>query len=265
MVRQLSGPSRLADLFHEAGIVSLLYVAWRLVGQLSVIDPEGAFRRAQTVWDIERWLRLPDEAQWQAMILDHEWLVRVANFYYGGAHVPGMGIFLIWMFMARANHLRYWRNVLAASTILSVLIQLFPVAPPRFIPAFNLVDTPELYGQSVYPSIDLAVIEQAIATNDTDLLSRLSGQLQAMPSIHVVWAVLIAAAAWQLAGWWGRLVGVAHAAATVWVVTVTGNHYLLDGIVGAVVLAAVIWVARLRPKGLQVVPEGERQLASESR
>lgn len=244
VVGRLSGPSRLADLFREAGVLAMLYVAWRFVGRLSVIHPEGAFDRAQTVWDVERWMRLPDEAVWQAAILDHEWLVRLANLYYGGAHVPGMGVFLVWMFVARPQQLPFWRNVLAASTIASVLIQLFPVAPPRFIPAFGLIDTPELYGQSVYPRIDLARIEQALVVGDAEILRRLSGQLQAMPSIHVVWAVLVAVAAWELSGWWGRSLGTAHALATVWVVTVTGNHYWLDGIVGSVVLAVVIVVFR---------------------
>lgn len=245
VIRRLDGPARLADLFRESGVLSGLYVAWRLVGQLSVIRPAGAFERARKVWELERWMHLPNEAAWQAMILDHEWLVRLVNVYYGGAHVPGMGLFLGWTFFARPKQLPFWRNSLAISTILCVLVQLFPVAPPRFIGDFEVVDTPQQLGQSVYPFIDLARLERALEAGDTDLLQRLSGQLQAMPSIHVVWAALIAVALWSMTGWFGRSVGVFHAVATMWVVAVTGNHYWLDGIVGVVILVAVIGVLRL--------------------
>lgn len=213
---------------RETAVLAGLYTLWRFVGRLSVIRPERAFVRAQDLWDLERWMLIPNEQTWQAMILDHEPVVKAANLYYAGAHVPLMGVFLVWLFFTRQRVYRPWRNALASSTILCVLVQLFPVAPPRLMPEFGLVDTPHLFGQSVYPAAGAS----------------LSGQLQAMPSIHVGWAALIAWATWSVGRRWVRVAGMAHGLLTAWVVVVTGNHYWLDGAVAVAILAGCIWVAR---------------------
>lgn len=214
---------------RETAVLAGLYTLWRFAGRLSVIQPERAFERADQLWDLQRVLHIPNEQTWQEMILGHDWLVQAANLYYGGAHVPGMGVFLVWLFFRQQQHYRPWRNALAASTILCVLVQLFPVAPPRLMPEFGLVDTPHLFGQSVYPAAGAS----------------LSGQLQAMPSIHVGWAVLIGWATLSVGKGWVRWVGVLHAALTAWVVVVTGNHYWLDGVVAAIILAVCLFIARV--------------------
>ncbi|NNE75282.1 MAG: phosphatase PAP2 family protein [Acidimicrobiales bacterium] len=211
----------------EATIVALLYTLWQLAGRLSVINIEGAYDRADQLWDLERALFLPDEAAVQGWLLPHELWVQASNIYYAGAHVPGMGIFLVWMFFRHRDRYRPWRNVLAALTGACLLIQLVPVAPPRFIDRFGIVDTGIEYGQSVYASFG----------------STAAGQLQAMPSIHVAWAMLIALALWPLGGW-ARWMGVAHAVLTNYVVVVTGNHYWLDGVVAAVLLVGLVPIER---------------------
>lgn len=209
---------------REASIVAVLYALWQLAGRLSVVHLEGAYSRARWLWDLERAMYLPDEAAWQAWLLPHEFWVQAANIYYGGAHVPGMGIFLVWMFFRHRDLYPRWRNRLAALTAVCLLIQLLPLAPPRFLDELKIVDTGIKYGQSVYSSFGNTV----------------AGQLQAMPSLHVGWAVLIAMAAWTATSHWGRWVAVAHAALTTYVVVVTGNHYWLDGIVAALLLMMII-------------------------
>ena len=61
-------------------------------------------------------------------------------------------------------------------TGLSLLVQLIPVAPPRMLPADQMVDTAVMYGQSVYGSV----------------AGFRADQLSAMPSVHIGWALLVA-------------------------------------------------------------------------
>jgi len=239
LVVRLSAP-RLHSVLRETAVLSLLYTAWRIAGRVSVIHPEGAYERADWLWDLERTLRLPSEAVWQEMILGSSWLVKAANIYYAGAHVPLMGVFLVWLFFRHRERYAPWRNTLAASTLACVAVQLLPLAPPRLMPEFGLVDTPHLYGQSVYQSAGAS----------------LSGQLQAMPSIHVGWAALIGWSMLSVERRWVRWLGLVHALLTMWVVVVTGNHYWLDGVV-AIAILVVIGMALGAHRGSEARPGPE--------
>ena len=77
-----------------------------------------------------------------------------------------------------------------------------------------------------------------------------AGQLSAMPSMHVAWATAIGLTIFLVARSRWRWIGPAHVAGTVFAVTVTGYHWLADGIVGGgvvVVLAvALAWWERRR-------------------
>lgn len=209
---------------REASRVALLYTLWQVAGRLSVSGIERANDRGLWVWNLERTLRLPSERAFQELIVPHDWLAQAANVYYAVAHVPGMGLFLVWLFFRHRAEYPGWRNVLVGITFVSLLIQLIPVAPPRLIPSIGMLDTGVAYGQSVY----------AIGG------STVAGQLQAMPSLHVGWAALIAIATWRLSTGWARRLGAAHLAATITVVTVTANHYWLDGLVCIALLVPMV-------------------------
>ncbi|MEE9414528.1 MAG: phosphatase PAP2 family protein [Acidimicrobiales bacterium] len=213
-----------ASFAREAAVVLVLYAIWIIAGRLSVYDVEGANGRAELLWDWQRTLLLPNEAALQKAVLPHSWLVQANNIYYAVMHVPVMVGTLIWIWIRHREHYSGLRNVLAGTTAASLLIQLIAVAPPRFVESFGVIDTPELYGQSVYSALGY----------------RTAGQLQAMPSIHVGWAILVGWYGWRASrsGW--RWLAIAHAVATMLVVVVTGNHYWLDGIVaGAIIVIAI--------------------------
>ena len=65
-----------------------------------------------------------------------------------------------------------------AFTGVSLLIGFLPVAPPRLIPSLGMVDLAGRYHQSVYGS----------------LRSGITDQLSSVPSVHIGWAVIVAAA-----------------------------------------------------------------------
>lgn len=224
---------------REAAVVSVLYSLWQLAGRLSLLGIDNALDRGAWLWDLERTLRLPNELDLQNALIPHSFWTQVANIYYAGAHVPAMGIFLVWLFARHRHEYPAWRNTLALVTGVCLLVQLVPVAPPRLTDETGMIDTGVAYGQSVY-----GVLGRGIA-----------GQLQAMPSIHVAWAALIGWAVWTVSTSRWRWTGPAHFAITFVVVAVTGNHYWLDGIVAMLLLVVArgvgVWLDnaldRVRP------------------
>lgn len=219
---------RIAQWTNEASIVAVLYSLWQFAGRLSVIGIERAIERGEELWEFERSIWLPSELTMQNWMVPHSLTTQAANIYYAGAHVPGMGIFLVWLFARHRAHYPPWRNALALVTGMCLLIQLVPVAPPRLTEATGMIDTGLEYGQSVYGTLGFGI----------------AGQLQAMPSIHVAWAALIGWSAYVVSDSRWRWIGPGHFALTFLVVALTGNHYWLDGVVAMALLAPAYWIGR---------------------
>ena len=213
-------------LANEAAIISVLYSLWQLAGRLSLLGIDDALRRGAQIWEFERALFLPNELTLQNWMLPSSFWTQFANLYYAIAHVPAMGIFLLWLFLRHRESYSTWRNALALLTAVSLLIQLVPVAPPRLTDETGMIDTGLAYGQSVYGALGRGI----------------EGQLQAMPSIHVGWAAVIGWGTWEASTSRWRWVGPIHFAITFVVVALTGNHYWLDGIVAMVLLVGARWV-----------------------
>jgi hypothetical protein len=226
----------------ETAIVCALFALWQLANQATHTHIDGGLANGRWVWHAERVLHVPDELWMQKLILDHSFLVRASNYYYATAHLTGMVVFLVWLWLRHRDRYPAWRNTVAIFTGISLLIEMIPVAPPRLIGGTGMIDTALAYGQSVYAFVG------------TDI----ADQYAAMPSIHVGWAVLIAIACYSVSTSRWRYLGAAHGVLTCFVVVATANHYWLDG-VGAGVVLAVAWVgqrglatatARWRPQAL---------------
>lgn len=217
---------------RETSLVLVLYAVWQLAGTLSVMQTSGAEDRGRRIVALQDALHLPREAALQRLILPHPLWVQFSNLYYAVVHVPAMIAFLIWAFLRDRSRYARWRTTMAITTGAALLVQLIPVAPPRMLPDLGFVDTALLYRQSVYSALGRGM----------------AGQLAAMPSVHVAWALIVAAGTWQISRSRWRWLAVAHAVLTVAVVSATANHYWADGFVaGTLMLAAmaVQWVFRL--------------------
>ena len=212
---------------REASLVLFLYAIWQLAGHLSVMQVTGAMDRGRGIFHAEQWLHLPSEVSVQKAFLPYPLLVRASNRYYAIAHVPALVIFLIWLFSRHRARYPSVRNTLAIATGACLAIQLIPVAPPRMFPGLGFVDTGLRYGESVYGRLGQGMADQ----------------LSAMPSVHVLWAVLIGIAVVVISPSRWRWLVVAHPVATIMVVTITANHWWMDGIV-AVTLMGIAWVVQ---------------------
>jgi MFS superfamily sulfate permease-like transporter len=207
----------------EAGLLLGLFALWQLAGSFAVFSPGGALPRAQWIWHAERVMHLPSEASLQAVFLPHPLLIQLCNLYYLSLHFPVLLVCLLWLFLWHRDHYGHVRTTIVIFTAVSLLIQFLPVAPPRMLASDHMVDTAVRYGQSVYGT----------GTGfDPD-------QLSAMPSVHVGWAIIVAMATITVCRSRWRWLALAYPALTMLVVVVTANHFWLDGIAAAVLVALV--------------------------
>jgi hypothetical protein len=205
----------------EVSLVAGLYAVWQLIATYAPSTVAGAVGHGKSLWHLEQALHLPSELTMQKPVLNHPLLAEASNVFYAVVHVPALGIFLLWLFFRHRDHYPYYRNALAVLTFACFVIQLIPVAPPRLIPGLGFVDTALRFHQSVYGPAGTGV----------------SDQLSAMPSLHVGWACLIALAAIRVSRSRWRWLVIAHPALTMVVVVVTANHFWLDGVAAAGLLA----------------------------
>ncbi|MDQ1468342.1 MAG: hypothetical protein QOH10_2757 [Actinomycetota bacterium] len=213
---------------RETALVLALFSFWQLAGRLSLMQLDGARGHARWLWHVEQVLHLPSEVALQQVFLPHPLIIKAFNVYYATVHFPALIVFLIWMFARHREHYPSVRNTVAILTAACLLIQLIPVAPPRMFADLGFVDTAIRYGQSVYGVVG----------------SGFADQLSAMPSVHVAWAVLIAVFVLQISRNPWRWIVLVHTTLTILVVTVTANHWWLDGVVAVMLLGMAMLAER---------------------
>jgi len=217
-----------AGVAREAATLLALFALWQYAGSFSVMSTDEALTRAQWLWDAERAVHMPSEAAVQQFFLPHPLLVQVCNLYYAGLHFPVLIACLIWLFARHRGRYRYVRTTVVLFTASALLMQLIPVAPPRMLASDGMVDTAIQYGQSVYGKVG------GFEAN----------QLSAMPSVHVGWALLVALVVVHVSRSRWRWLALAYPAVTTVVVVATANHFWLDGVVAALLLALAFVVQR---------------------
>lgn len=205
---------------RELALVAALYSLWRVARVLPLARSEGAIDRARQIVDLQAALHFPPELSLQHFVLDHDWLARITNLYYATVHVPFLLAFLVWLFVRHRDHYPHWRNGLVVLTACCLVIRFVRVAPPRFLADLGYVDLFTRYGLSPYGPVGTGV----------------SDQFAAMPSIHVGWAAVVSfgIVAASTSRW--RWLALLHVALTILVVSATGNHWWLDGIVAIALL-----------------------------
>jgi hypothetical protein len=249
------GLRRGVDAAREVLLLGILYVLYR-AGRLVATGHEVQARaNAAKVHSFEAWLPLPAETHLQRLAGDVPHLLQLANVYYVGVHFPTTIAFLVWGFVRRPRPEYVWaRNVLVTVTGLALVIELlFPLAPPRMFPQWGFVDTMTTIGPSAYDGAGAS----------------LANQYAAMPSLHIGWALTLAVVVHRTGPLVLRVLTKVHATATVFVVVITANHWWMDGIVVAALLALAVGVAPhlpgaratgdlLRGRGGSAWPRGHR-------
>jgi hypothetical protein len=235
------------NLLRETLLLASLFVVYRFGRAMIAGHVNAAMINASGVWEVERLLRFPNELVFQQWALRWPDLVEAANWYYVGVHFPLTALFLAWGWLRRPpSDYRWARRLIITMTALALLIHTaMPLAPPRMMSRLGFVDTMATIGPSAY--------EGSAAT--------VANQFAAMPSLHVGWALLLSVVVIRTTKLRWRWLTLAHPAITTLVVVVTANHYWLDAVVAAVLLAVTLAIT---PGPKQPSPTSEDGLGAVS-
>ena len=149
--------------------------------------------------------------------------------YYTSLHIPVFVVTLLWVLLFRRESWAFARTTVVLLTGMCLAIQFIPVAPPRLLPVLGIVDTAKENGRSVY-----ALVAGA-------------NEYAAMPSVHIAWASAVALIIIVAARSPWRWLALVYPFATLWVVVVTGNHFIIDGVASVALLGVAVGITMLFP------------------
>jgi membrane-associated phospholipid phosphatase len=217
-------------LAREVTLIATAALLYTLVRGLTSDRIAVAFDNAEQVIAFERALGIFVEPELQGAILGNDVLVRAVNLLYIG-YWPMIMVTLGWLLIRRPAQYPRFRNAILASGALSLVIfALYPLAPPRFLPQYGFVDT----------------VKQSASTYRTLTNPSLVNDYAAMPSLHFGWVLLLGIALVTLAHHRvARIAGVILPVLMFASIVLTGNHYIVDGLVGGVVILFGLGVAVL--------------------
>jgi len=212
----------------ELALVVALYALYSIRYPASPDRYALAMGHAADIERAERALGINIESSLNALFVRHHWLADSGSYWYQTTHMLVTAGVLMWVWRRRKPQYKVMRTALALVMLGGLATYwLYPLAPPRFALA-GAVDTmaahPVLFwGESV---------------------TGLANLYAAMPSLHVAWAfwcaltvVLLTSSAWRHLAWLYPL-------AMMFVVMGTANHYVLDGVAGAVYATVAVAASR---------------------
>ncbi|MFJ9668438.1 bifunctional glycosyltransferase 87/phosphatase PAP2 family protein [Streptomyces sp. NPDC101219] len=225
--RVLTRPNLLLELL----LIRVTYAAYSQVRLAATGGSNSAGRaraeeHGQQILDLERLLHLDIEHAVNHAVVKIDWLRNFFDFYYTSFHFVVPLTVLGLLYWRRPVDYRWARSALGFTTLLALVgFWLYPLAPPRLMPHLGIIDT--VHGV------------QDFAQPDYGTLTALTNQYAAMPSLHFGWSlwcgVVIAVIAPRA---WMKLLGLLHPLFTAAAIVATGNHWILDAVGGAVVVAA---------------------------
>jgi len=169
----------------------------------------------------------------------------VASWIYINAQTTVCLSALIYIYLFHNERFYFVRNMFMVAMGVALLgYLLYPTAPPRFFPELGFQDT-----VSTYTGVD---------HNDVTV-NALFNPYAAVPSMHCCNALLIGWSLAQMVKWrWLRIFWAVYPVLMFWVVVSTGNHWVMDAVLGAATAAlsfyAAKWLAQKRPEAWAFSP-----------
>ncbi|MGC4945990.1 bifunctional glycosyltransferase 87/phosphatase PAP2 family protein [Streptomyces sp. DT224] len=245
--RVLSRPNLLLELL----LIRVVYSAYGQVRLAATAGRGTAERHGRQIHSLEQWLHIDIEHRINHAVAGVGRLRDFFDFYYSTFHFFVPLAILAVLYVRRPADYRWARSTLGFATLLALIgFWLYPLAPPRLMPGLGFIDT--VHGV------------QDFSQPDYGALTAVTNQYAAMPSLHFGWSlwcgviiVLLAPKVWM------KVLGVLHPLFTVSAIVATANHWVLDAVGGAAVVALGFLIAyvlagprRLR-EGEDGLPEGE--------
>jgi hypothetical protein len=213
--------------WQEIAIIGFCYWIYSEVRNLVPDQKSIAMRHGRSVQHLQDTLHLNFERSLNGFVARHESVAQVMNYYYATLHFIVTIAVLAWLYRLHPRIYRGARTVIFATSLIALAgFYLYPLAPPRLLPAsYGYVDTLDVF--NTWGSLaDPKVAEH-------------SNQFAAMPSLHIGWALWCGVAIFLCArSMWLRGLGVLYPICTLLVIVGTANHYIIDAVGGLVVFLA---------------------------
>ncbi|HVX68648.1 MAG TPA: phosphatase PAP2 family protein [Mycobacteriales bacterium] len=222
--------------FREILLIGAVYSMYDLTRYLVEGKTSVAMGHGAELLRLEKAIGMAPEHALNKLFTAHLALGLPADYIYATLHYIVTPVVLVWMWRRHSSSYGHARTVLMVATILALVgYSLFPVAPPRLVHGY--LDTMAQFSHYGWWS-NAASAPRGLGAD--------TNQFAAMPSLHVGWAIWCG---WMLVRY-GRhrvtkVFGVAYPLILSLVVMVTANHYLLDVVGGALVMAVAYGVVRV--------------------
>jgi hypothetical protein len=249
-------PEKIAGLSWQLGALLGLEQAYEYTRGQIPQQQDVAILHAYRVLDFEWKHGLFVEQRLEHFFLQFHLLLSAINLFYILSHAfVTIGV-LAWIYITRKECYPFARNMFIVTTGLAlVAFYVYPTAPPRLLPNYGFVDPTVLY--------------HLVSEGGAQPGSYTYNPYAAMPSLHVVYAIVIGWAAFRASRrFYVRALSATYPVAMAAAVVISANHWLLD-IAGAVVTVLLAWAvlfglgrlqAVVRATSLRLVPTLETRI-----
>jgi len=233
--RSRSGRREVAELTFAAAVY---FAARELVEGRS----EAATQNASRLLRFEHTFGIDVERRVQTFVTHHPTLEAASNHVYVWLHWPFLISALLLLFIRDQGAYRQLKETLIVSGVIGLVIfALVPVAPPRFMPGF------------------VGTVSQAERQHFLPYPAAWSNRVASLPSFHAGWTLVAALLlAHSFRSSVAKVVALLPGLLVATAVVATGNHYVVDVLLGsAISLGALVAVRRREAK-----PASERAVRS---
>lgn len=230
----------------ELLFVATLYIIYTSSRLLASDNVAHAKARAHALLRIEQAIELDWERAINNWFVHHDLIALLGCYWYSTAHYILTLAVLVWLyFKGRDAYLPARRALLVGTLLALALYLMLPTAPPRFM---GYTDVLALHADRGWWGADASAPRG---------MGQLTNQLAAFPSLHCGWSLWVALQVHRNShNYVARTLAWLGAATTALVVVGTGNHWVLDVIVGwMVIIVGVVAVSAFtRSPGQHVTP-----------
>jgi hypothetical protein len=211
----------------EIVLIMGLWVIYSLARLLADTNMAPALHRAKELLHLEELIGIHWEGPLNQLFTDHRMIGLAGSYWYASLHYIVTAGVLVWLWRLGADRYGPARRALVIGTLLGLLAYIsLPTAPPRFLGGY--VDVLSLHSADGWWGADASAPRG---------LGGLTNELAAFPSLHAGWSLWVALALQIYATrYWVRALGWLYALGTAVVIVGTGNHWVIDAIVGWMVI-----------------------------
>lgn len=217
--------SRRRFILTEVGLLGGLYLLYTMARNVGEEDVGQANAFAHQLVNVEHLFALAVEPQINHWVDAHAWIAIPLCFWYASLHYLVTPSVLIVVARKRPDLYGSARTSIVLATLVALIMYwTLPTTPPRLLGGGGYVDVLAHYASWGWWGVHASAPGPASWTNE----------YAAFPSMHAGWAVWVAIQLTRVyPRQWQALAGWLYAAGTAFVVIGTGNHYVIDIMVGA--------------------------------